>query len=279
MIPSIVKKLFTSGAEVIEQVDAATQIGAEKMFADLRMDQKHSDPRRLAHYEHTVFSQAGEDGILRELMRRVGSPDKTFVEFGVGNGSQNNTKFLLTTGWGGLWIESDAPRVKVISRVFSDAIAAGRLTLLHESATPATIVGLLRRANIPREFDVLSIDIDGDDYHVWAAIEDYRPRIVVIEYNSIFFPDAEWVKPYKAGWRWDRSRDFGASLKSLERLGERKGYRLTGCNLAGVNAFFVREDLVSEEFCGPFTAEHHYEPPRYFLAARRAGHRPSPADM
>jgi hypothetical protein len=279
MIPSIVKKLFTYGAEVIEQVDAATQIGAEKMFADLRMDQKHSDPRRLAHYEHTVFSQAGEDGILRELMRRVGSPDKTFVEFGVGNGSQNNTKFLLTTGWSGLWIESDAPRVKVISRVFSDAIAAGRLTLLHESATPATIVGFLRRANIPREFDVLSIDIDGDDYHVWAAIEDYRPRIVVIEYNSIFFPDAEWVKPYKAGWRWDRSRDFGASLKSLERLGERKGYRLTGCNLAGVNAFFVREDLVSEEFCGPFTAEHHYEPPRYFLAARRAGHRPSPADM
>jgi hypothetical protein len=208
-------------------------------------------------------------------MRRAGGPSRTFVEFGVGNGSQNNTKFLLKTGWTGLWIESGAAQVRVISRAFSDAIAAGQLTVLHKSVEPATIVGLFQRAKIPSEFDILSIDIDGHDYHVWAAIEGYRPRVVVVEYNSIFFPDVEWVAPYRAGWRWDRSRDFGASLKALERLGERKGYKLTGCNLAGVNAFFVREDLISDAFCGPFTAENHYEPPRYYLTMRRTGHRPA----
>jgi len=277
MILSLVKKLFTYGSEIVEQIDSATQIAAERILADIRKDQRYSDPRCLAHYEHTVFSQAGEDGILREVIRRVGTQSKVFVEFGVGNGSQNNTKFLLTTDWSGLWIESDARRVKVISLVFCDAIAAGQLTVLHESATPETIMALLPRANIPRDFDVLSIDIDGDDYHVWAAIEGYRPRIVVIEYNAIFFPDLEWVRPHSARWQCGRTRDFGASLKALERLGKLKGYSLIGCNLAGVNAFFVREDLISDAFCGPFTAETHYEPPRYYLTARRAGHRPSPA--
>ena len=112
---------------------------------------------------------------------------------------------------------------------------------------------------------MLSIDIDGNDYWVWKAIDSYSPRVVVIEHNSVFRSDVEWIMSYNPNNIWNGSSYFGASLKSLEKLGNQKGYRLVGCDFTGVNAFFVRNDLVGDKFFEPFTAENHYEPPRYFL--------------
>jgi hypothetical protein len=75
---------------------------------------------------------------------------------------------------------------------------------------------------------------------------------------------------------WDGSNYFGASLEALVRLGREKGYRVVGCNYAGANAFFVRDDVAGNHFLDPATAEEHYEPPRYIYATQFAGHRARP---
>jgi len=95
--------------------------------------------------------------------------------------------------------------------------------------------------------------------------------VVVIEYNAIFPPPVRWVMPYDPAAKWTGNSNHSASLKSLELLGRAKGYSLVGCSFAGVNAFFVRNDLLGDLFEAPFTAEHHYEPPRFFLI-HKAGH-------
>jgi hypothetical protein len=94
----------------------------------------------------------------------------------------------------------------------------------------------------------------------------------VIEYNATLAPPLALVVPYAPTRLWDGSNYFGASLEALVRLGRAKGYRIVGCTLSGINAFFVREDLCGDHFLEPATAEEHYEPARYYLASLSAGH-------
>lgn len=105
--------------------------------------------------------------------------------------------------------------------------------------------------------------MDGNDYHIWEAISCVSPRVVCIEYNGRFPPDCEWVMPYFREHTWRENDYFGASLKSLEMLGRKKGYQLVGTNLTGVNAFFVRDDLTKGKFPEPATAENLYNAPKY----------------
>ena len=97
---------------------------------------------------------------------------------------------------------------------------------------------------MPEEPDLVSIDVDGNDYWIWRALTGYRPRLVIVEYNGAIDPRERRVMPYTPGFRWDGTSDYGASLGALEELAAEKGYRLVHTELAGVNAFFVREDLV-----------------------------------
>ncbi|NEO34704.1 MAG: hypothetical protein F6K36_30830, partial [Symploca sp. SIO3C6] len=122
------------------------------------------------------------------------------------------------------------------------------------------------------EIDLLSVDIDGNDYHVLDAITCTSPRVLVIEYNAKFTPPIMYCMDYNPTHTWEKDDCFGVSLQFLDvHLGQ-KGYSLVGCNLSGANAFFVRNDLVGNQFCAPFTAKHHYEPPRYYLSGYFAGH-------
>ena len=218
-----------------------------------------------------MFSQSGEDGISEEIFRRVGTTNCHFVEFGVENGLETNTTNLLVKGFHGAWIEADSRANQLIKEQFATLIDKRQLHLQQSFITAENIQDLLANAAVPEELDLLSIDIDGNDYWVWKAIERYRPRVVVIEYNGTFRPDVRWIMKYEPTFAWNKSTYFGASLKSLELLGAHKGYRLVGCNFVGVNAFFVRDDLVQDRFAAPFTAENHYEPPRYHLI-RKTGH-------
>lgn len=127
---------------------------------------------------------------------------------------------------------------------------------------------LLDGAGVPREFDLLSVDIDRNTYYVWQALAGIRPRVAVIEYNSLFPPDVDWKVEYRPDLVFNCTSYMGASLKAYERLGAEKGYALVGCDLSGMNAYFVRQDLVGDKFAAPFTAENHYEPPRPFLIHR-----------
>jgi hypothetical protein len=237
----------------------------------LHRNERYADPRRLNRYEYQVFSQSGEDGIIDEIFRRIGTTTRHFVEFGVENGLETNTTSLIVKGFRGSWIEADPGACAQIRTSFAAQIATGQLTLQQAMITAENIEELLMEAGTPPEPDLLSIDIDGNDYWVWQAIERYRPRLVVIEYNATFRPGTEWIMKYDPRRMWDRSSYHGASLTSLELLGRKKGYSLVGCSFMGVNAFFVRDDLLADSFCGPFDAANHFEPARFHLW-RKTGH-------
>ena len=226
---------------------------------------KYQDPKRLNRYELKVCSQNGEDGIIAEIFRRIGTTNRYFVEFGSSSGIESNTALLLRQGWSGLWIDASASAVKDARRLFADRIAGGKLTVLEAFITAENIEDLFRQGKVPEEFDLLSIDIDRNDYYVWEKITRYRPRVVVIEYNAGIPPTMSWVIPYdpKAFGPIPFGSGNGASLKALEELGARKGYRLVGCDICGVNSFFIRDDLVGDHFAAPYTASNHFEPFRF----------------
>ena len=235
---------------------------------------RNVDERRLLKSGYRVYSQADEDGILHEIFRRIGEGQRTFLELGVGNGLENNTLFLLIQGWNGIWIEGSDRKAAASKKNLAVQIAEGRLQIEQNFITAPTIDQKIASLTAGRDVDLLSIDLDGNDYYVLDAIRSISPRVIVAEYNSKFHPDVPWIIEYNESHRWDGTDYFGASLKSLELLLTKRGYALVGCNIVGTNAFFVRTDLVNESrFCAPFTAENHYEPSRYFLLpAFQAGH-------
>lgn len=230
----------------------------------------------LNKYEFQAFSQFGEDGILQEIFRRIGTTNRYFVEFGVEDGSETNSTYLLHQGWSGTWIDGGAENKAAIERQFSGLISQNKLRILQRFITAENIESLFEEAGVPGTFDLLSVDIDRNDYHVWKAITRYQPRVVVLEYNAIFRPGVEFVVKYDPAAAWDGSSNFGASLDSYTRLAEEKGYKLVGCTFSGVNAFFVRADLAGQHFEGPFTVERFYQPPRYFLFTKN-GHPRKPS--
>ena len=238
---------------------------------ELRENRRFQDKKRLNKYECQFFSQFGEDGIINELFARIGTTNKFFAEIGAGEGMENNTTNLLINNWKGVWVEYDLQLVKLINKYFFSFIKSKKLIVKNTFVTSKNIENLFKTVKIPRELDLLSIDIDGNDYWIWESLKFYKPRVVVIEYNASLGPSAEWIMKYKSSHKYDYTNYHGASLKSLEKLGQKLGYNLVGCSFSGVNAFFVRKDLVGRKFLEPFTSENFYEPPRYYLY-RRIGH-------
>ena len=207
--------------------------------------------------------------MIAEIFSRIGTTSRTFLEIGVGNGSENNTTSLLSAGWSGFWIEGDAECVESIeSQLRKMPKTSKRLEVKRAFVSPDSIKGLLSEMGVPEEIDLFSLDIDLNTYHIWAALESFRPRVVVVEYNAAFPPGLEWIHPYSEQGGWDYTQNFGASLKAFELLGRKYRYSLVGCDITGINAFFVRDDLMRDHFEGPHTAENHYEPPRYYLMHR-----------
>ncbi|MBI5769146.1 MAG: hypothetical protein HZA93_15235 [Verrucomicrobia bacterium] len=255
------RELVLRQNEALDALRPARFLAAEEA---LGRHPRYGDPRRLHAAGYQSFSQNDEDGMIAETFRRIGAPNRTFVEIGVGDGAENNTRLLLHSGWRGWWCEGSARAVAGIRRRFPGELADGRLQLCAEMLSPATVADLLAGAGVPTEPDFLGIDIDQHTYHVWAALPALRPRVLVVEYNATFRPPIEWVTPVDAP-PWDGSRDFGASLSACERLARSRGYALVGCDFTGINAFFVRADLVGDQFLAPFDAATHYEPPRYGL--------------
>lgn len=226
---------------------------------------KYSNSKRLNKHEYQVFSQNGEDGIIQEIFNRIGYTNKYFIEFGVENGLECNSTNLLYKDWKGLWIEGSDCDCKQIAERFNNLLESGRLKIKNAFINAENIESLFDEANAPVEPDLLSIDIDYNDYYVWQAITKYKPRVVIIEYNSIFRPDTHFIVKYNPKRMWDKTSHFGASLFALEQLGNQKGYCLVGCVFTGSNAFFVRQDLVGNLFEFPYSAENHYEPNRDYL--------------
>lgn len=232
---------------------------------------RYADARRVSCAHGQVFSQNNEDGIIAEIFARIGTKTQRFVEVAAGDGIENTTRLLLETGWQGLWVEAGAAETDSIRHAVGSALEAGALTLVDQMITLENIDDILL-SRIDFEPDYVSVDIDYNTAHVWRKLLPLRPRLFCIEYNAHYPPGMDYEVPYRADGVWRGTTRFGASLKALENIGRAGGYSLVGCDIFGVNAFFVRDDLVREDlFLSPFTAENHYEPPR-FGAVRMRGH-------
>lgn len=239
-----------------------------QLLAQIAETPRYQDPKRLLASGYKVFSQNQEDGMIAEVFRRIGTTSKRFIEFGVEDGLECNSAYLLTQGWSGAWIEGSAPQAARAAASF----APYQIEVVNKYITVENADALISELARSQELDLLSIDIDTIDYWIWQAIRTVKPRLVVIEYNASWPPHIRKTVAHDPTMEWDGSNFSGASLGALEALGREKGYALVGCSLAGVNAFFVREDLVGEAFCTPFTAENHYEPPRFDLAGSFGHH-------
>lgn len=260
-----VKRVQGSLADISKQLRQLNTVAMVQSLSAIRAsDARFDDKLRLHAYGKQYWSQHYEDGMIAEIFRRISTTDRTFVEIGVGNGSENNTTALLSDGWRGWWIEGNHTDCQFIcDRLKEMPSIASRLKLIESMVAPDAISSLFAGNGIPEEVDLFSLDIDQDTYHVWAALTGFRPRAVVIEYNAGIPPHQSWICPYRPGTTWNGTQAFGASLKAFENLGRRFQYSLVGCDISGTNAFFVRDDLVGDKFAAPFTAENHYEPPRY----------------
>ena len=206
-------------------------------------------PHEVASAEFQVFSQFGEDGIIQFLVQRVPIENETFVEFGIGDYRESNTRFLLVhDNWRGLVMDS--------GEAMHEFLRSSGLAWRHDIDARTTFIDrdnindLIGSAGIEGDIGLLSIDLDGNDYWVLAAIDVVAPRILVTEYNSLFGAEAAVTVPYDPGfvrgekhWSW---LYWGASLAALTKLATQKGYALVGGNRAGNNAFFVRRDVLGE---------------------------------
>lgn len=199
--------------------------------------------------EFRVFSQWGEDGIIQYVLHHVSIDRPIFVEFGVENYTESNTRFLLTNNqWAGLVIDGSAENIDYIRR--DQIYWASNLKAEHSFITKENINELLSKNGIAGDIGLLSVDIDGNDYWVWQAINTISPRIVICEYNSHFGPTAEVTTPYDVAFTRDAAHFskiyYGASISALTSLASSKGYSLVASNSVGNNVFFVRNDLVGK---------------------------------
>jgi len=219
-------------------------------------------PESLINFESKTFSQNGEDGILTEIFRRIGEGDKFAVEFGIGDGTECCTRnFFVNDGWGGLLIEGSESYVANAKSLYKEN---SRITAVCSYINLDNILKIFRDNNVPESPDLLVVDIDGNDYWILERIlTKYRPRAIVSEYSSRWVPPTDWVMPYNADHAWDGSAYFGASLAALFRLGRTHGYTFVCCESRGVNAFFVRDDLLGNHFPDHQLGLGHYVAPHY----------------
>jgi hypothetical protein len=237
---------------------------ARQEIALLR-DALKDKPLRLEHFGHKVYSQNDEDGIIEEIFNRLQIEQGTFLEIGVENGLECNTLYLLHKGWKGVWIEGNSSQKPHIDSKFEVLLSNGRLRLHIDFITKATIRNVFKELNIPqKDLDFLSIDIDGNDIHLLQALP-VEPKVICIEYNSKFPAHLDKRPVYEPTRPWKGTDYMGSSLLALSNVAHAMGYTLVGSNFIGLNAFFVRNDLVRNLFTDSGDVGKLYNPARYWL--------------
>lgn len=203
----------------------------------------------LNEVEFKVFSQWGDDGIIQWLVNNLEFPDKTFVEFGVENYRESNTRFLMmNNNWSGLVM--DGSESNVLQIINSEYFWKYQLSAKAVFIDTDNINDLLSSSELRKEVGILHIDLDGNDYWIWKEINVISPIVVILEYNSVFGIDRSITIPYDKAFNRTNAHYsnlyYGASLHALHQLSTEKGYSFIGCNSAGNNAYFVRTDKLND---------------------------------
>jgi hypothetical protein len=200
-------------------------------------------PYRLTANRFGSLSQNEEDGITLAIFKEAGVSNSRFVEIACGDNGGNSGFLARELGWSGLMVDQNPEMVAIARARFN----AERVKVVEAWVTRETVNDLLEEHGATGEIDLLSIDIDGNDYWLWEAIEVCSPRLVIIECNLYFGPERAVAIPYDPGFdRHQHSRMYcGASLGAMARLADRKDYRLVAMEPYGPNAYFLREDVGS----------------------------------
>lgn len=251
-------------------------------FDDLRINQglllsssvcgKHNY-RCLADLEFKVFSQFGDDGIIQYLTQNLKLDFRTFIEFGVGDYFESNTRFLLQKdNWSGFVMDgsdTNITRLRAAPFFWKHDLDAKAGFITKENISGLLNPYLARWGGV----DLLHIDLDGNDYWIWQAL-DLQPIILILEYNSYFGSERAITVPYDAEFNRTTAHFsnlyWGASLKALFNLSTKKGFAFIGCNSAGNNAYFVRKDRLNERV-KPISLEEGFVVSKYRESRDRSG--------
>ena len=243
-----------------------TNIRNYKILTELMYKEriKNITNKFAANHARHHFSQTDEDGLTLEIIKRIGkSENPTFLEFGVGDGLENNTLVLLSIDWKGTWYGGEKLAFNYTN---SEKLKFNRVWIEKEN-----IVQLYRESLLHHkvdEHDVISIDLDGNDFHIAKQLleEGAHPKLFICEYNGIFPPSSKWIMKYNSGNNWKGDHHFGASLSSFVDLFESKGYFLCACNpQTGANAFFVESNYRELFKDVPNNIEEIYVEPCYWV--------------
>ena len=199
--------------------------------------------------EFKVFSQWGDDGIIQYLLNKIEIPIKKFIEFGVSDYTESNTRFLLLNdNWSGLVMDCSIENVNYIKQ--DEIFWKHDLTAIHSFATAENINSTLSDAGFTGEIGLLHIDVDGNDYWIWNSISCISPVIVIMEYNSLFGSDRAITIPYNPLFNRFTAHYSGlyagASISALCDIAEKKGYIFIGSNSAGNNAYFIKNESIGK---------------------------------
>lgn len=205
--------------------------------------------RDLDAYSFKVFSQWGEDGVIQHLTRSLDIRNRTFIEFGVEDFSESNCRFLMMKdNWSGFVVDGSPRNVRNIQ----DSYYFWQYDLKVQGSfiDRDNIDGILSRSGFDPEVGILSVDIDGVDYHVLERLERWRASIIIVEYNPVFGHERPISVPYDAAfWRTRTHYSnlyYGANLPAFNHLLSGRGYAFVGVNQQRSNAFFVRDDLLND---------------------------------
>jgi hypothetical protein len=243
---------------------------------DSRREKARTHANPLLRHGEKYYSQNDEDGILLEICRRIDLREANFIEFGCGNGLENNTLILLMSGWRGAWLGGQDLAVDIPADC--ERLVFGKVWITAENAHQ--LYTDAARLHGIDGFDLVSIDLDGNDFHIARELlrHQVRPSVIILEYNGKFPPPVRFAIDYDPLHRFDETDYCGASLQSFADLLVAHDYLLVACNITGLNAFFVHRRFAAMFSDVPDRIEQLFVPADYAVVTA-IGHHPSPKTL
>lgn len=216
------------------------------------------DSKDLLAYGKNVTSEHGEDGVIKRIFEIIGTESRSCVDLGALNGvhGSNVWQLIKKEGWNGVLIEADQTYFEKLQQEFSGMSGVECMNAFVSFEGSQSLDNLLATTALPTHFDLFSLDVDGNEYHLWNSLQQYRPRVMVVEFNPTIPNDVTFIQPR------DMKVFQGSSLRAFVELGKRKGYELVAAN--ETNAFFVERDLfprfgVTDNSIDALHTDHRYE--------------------